>query len=297
MPIKVQPRGLTPEQAKILTQTTKKESFLRMGLMGEPGSGKTTSIVGAYNTKTQQREGGFPDVRVINFDDKLPPGVDVYDFANPEWVLKNFPNEDHSRGINVKDAFLSFCRSSIQHIPKGGTLLLSSWTSMSRQFDVDADHFAENYNDKDGTWQAMKFYGEKLTYGSEVILCLKRYQGHVIFEFHEQVVRTKQGIEIPGKFKPLASGQMADQLASCVTMFVRQIIAPSKNPLEPLYLWQILSDENFTAILPPEFRRDLLPVKNGEVSPYMVASYTKLCKYLPYLSGCGQPETSNPLAA
>lgn len=238
--------------AALLATERKQETWYRLGIQGKPGTGKTTGVCRT-----------FPSLRVIDFDDKLPSNMDRWPFCDKGWVKSNFPKEDHSVLVNTRDSILSFLRKQVSTIPEGGTLLLDSWTMLSIEFDIVGAAYPAAYQNADGgsSGARRKFYEHKLKYSAEILQLLKSYRGHVVVTFHEQTERNEQGIAIGTK--PVASGQMADQMGAFFTSFFRSKVLPNPDdPLAPYYVWQVVSDKEFTAIRPPDFDlKKIQPIK------------------------------------
>ena len=255
--------------------TTPSDDFFCLGLQSKPGKGKTTGVVRT-----------FPNVVVLDFDKKLPPGTASFPFWDHDWVLRTFPKERHMTAegkevVNVRDALLTFSRTQIKKLPPGGTLLVDSCTMVSMAFDRVSMAFPERYGDQSGF--VMKYYSHKLTYSTEILQNFKSYRGHVVVTFHEQDERNKNGIVIGTK--PLASGQMADKAGAFFTSFFRaEILTNPEDPLKPFFVWRVAPSDEFTAIRPPGFDMSKLPTFPNAENPknphkyYILQDFKELCR-------------------
>lgn len=191
------------------TSTT---SGQRIGISGEPGSGKTKFAC------------EFPNIFAVDFDHKLPPGIPCIEFWKPEVVNAIKPSPP-GRPPNRRDALVKWLTDNIHKFTAEQTLLLDSWTHVQAAFDeqeIVELKDANLYEQKDGSF---KFYRHKFEFSNTVLTLLKSAKCTVIVTFHERPERDKDGAET-GKLRAVQDGSFADVLPGYFTNFYRAVIEP-----------------------------------------------------------------------
>lgn len=221
---------------------------IRMGLMGPPGSGKTTAVV---NT--------FPSVVVIDYDKKLPPGINKIDITNPEierqFVDPKIPKVPGDARTSLRNFLEHF---AVKFSPET-ILLLDSWTSMMNRMMQWQDDVKETqyWSQKKGEVDGWAIYDDLILYGIEITNYIKALPCHVVITFHEQVHRNEKG-NVTG-IKPLMRGQFADQIAAHLTTFFRcgfskALADKDAKKYNNGYVWKVKADDEFKPITPPGFK-------------------------------------------
>lgn len=221
---------------------------IRMGIMGPPGSGKTTAVIET-----------FPNVVVVNYDKKLPPNIDQIPITDPK-IYKQFINPKYPNVPgDLRGALRNFLEFYAINFPPETVLLLDSWTSMVNtvmQWQDDVKE-VEFYSKKKGEVDGWAMYDDLIMYGIEITNLIKALPCHVVVTFHEQVQRNDKG-NVVG-IKPLMRGQFADQIAAHLTTFFRAGFSKALAEKDPKkynngYLWKVKADDEFKPITPPGFK-------------------------------------------
>src|SRR5947207_118056 len=100
---------------------------LRVGLMGDPGTGKT------YSALT------FPNPILAEFDHGLTAfcgkDITVIPFYDSSWVTEyGFPRKDNTKQPNRRNAFIKWLNTEAIKLEEGQTLIIDSWTSVINAF-------------------------------------------------------------------------------------------------------------------------------------------------------------------
>ena len=237
---------------------------MRVGVVGYPGDGKTSFAL------------TFPKPLVIDYDNKLPKGVQSFPFWNPVWVKEKFPKQDHSKIVNIRDAIMEFHRDWLPKLPKDCTLIEDSWTQIMTNFFIAAKAYPDSYMTKEytgrdgkyhpATFDGFKLYKHLIDYASELLHYLKGWPYHSVTTFHLQVRRDDKGNAIPDTCRPAMEGQYADRIAGDFTYFLRVW----KNP-RTLDFRLLTVNSQLTAVLPP----GVSPAPGDGMIP---ATYEALCK-------------------
>lgn len=230
---------------------------MRVGIMGFPGSGKTTAAL------------TFPNPIVLSYDSKEPKGCDIIPFYNSEFE-KEMSNGLPLRYSGVRGALLKWLHEEAPKAPQGTTFILDSWTHMMNALDIWHNKMANILFASKRTKEVDTFeiHADRLLFAQEVMKEIKSLPYTFVITFHEQVERDENG-RPTGMLKPLMKGQFSDQIASYMSVFIRQTI------YNGTYVWEVVSTGNFHSILPPEFKKvDLI---NGK---YIPANYNELIKRL-----------------
>lgn len=227
---------------------------IRMGLQGMPNSGKTTACT------------SFPNVIFIDIDHKMPPGFDCIPMWDPTFVESLIKRPTPHAMLNRRDAIKKWLRENIMKFSKDQTLVIDSWTMLMNEFDMFGDYDKTPYMTKGNEYDGFKFHKHKIIYSLEILSFLKSAVCNIIVTFHEQVDRNDKG-QLTGKFRPLMSGQMADQIEGHFTCWFRQHIDKG-----PKWLWQVRSNEFFNAVYPTNF---IMPE-----SGTLPANYSALTEHL-----------------
>ena len=232
---------------------------IRMGIIGKPGTGKTTAVI---NT--------FPNVIVIDFDKKLPPGINRIDMTDKAIYSKFVSRECPQIPGTVRTACRNFLTEFAPQFPAETVLLWDSWTSMLNQFsqwqraNETTEYWSKKAQEVDG-WAA---YDDLIDFAIEITNLWKSLHCHLVVTMHEQDERKKGALT--GGVKPLMKGQFADQMAAHLTTFFRaghsKTIEANKG-----YVWRVKPDDQFKPITPPGFKA---PDDSG-VIPATYESYIK----------------------
>lgn len=220
---------------------TKPIPQIRLGIMGAPGSGKTTAAL------------TFPNPIVLDKDRKCPKDVRSIPFYDPEFE-KHWSDKAINR-TGPRSALINFLKQEGPKFDPDTTFILDSWTMWFHQFDIWAEKvgpvaFAtEARPGKPSTVDNFAIHGDRISYGFEIMEAMKALPCNFIINFHEQSERNAEGNVIG--IKLVCKGQFGDQAASHVTAFFRQIVVAEKDkPAQ--YLWQVSPTNEFKgAICPP----------------------------------------------
>lgn len=232
----------TPPPPVNTSQVVKSEDdgFLRIGLVGEPGVGKTTAAL------------TFPNPIYLDFDRNLPPNVDCVPFWNPAVCDRLAPRLGHLQLApppNVFGALVAWLAREGPRIQPGSTIILDSWSTFQNMLDEQIQHEINREEAKDQKWT---FYRYKKERSGSIMNGIKRLRCHVIIVFHEMPERDEQD-RITG-IKALMTGAYKDELAKDVPDFwrMRLFTKPAQVgnvTLAPGRYFQTRPDPIFTAKL------------------------------------------------
>lgn len=230
---------------------------MRVGIMGAPGSGKTTAAL------------TFPKPIVLSYDSKEPEGTTIVPFFDKEFetsLTRDMPN--NYKG--VRGALLKWLRTEARRAESGTTFILDSWTHLFNALDIWHEAMAPVlFMTKSREIDAYAAHRDRLLFAQEIFREIKSLPYTFVITFHEQIDRDSDG-RPTGFLKPLMKGQFADQAASHLSIFVRQVIIQG-----PRYVWDVGASPIFHSILPVNFKRVEL-IENR----YIPASYQELVKRL-----------------
>lgn len=224
---------------------------IRLGLLGKPGTGKTTAAL------------KFPNPLILDKDRKCPAGVKAVPFYDPAFELKH-ADKDLARS-GVRSAVINWLNRS--KIPADYTLILDSYTMWMNDFDRWADKvapvvfFSKKKNEVDG----FAIHNERINMGVEIFHTLKSLPNNFIVNFHEQVERDDKGV--PVGIRALIKGQFGDQVGAHVTMLFRTVVIKGQ------FLWQVKADSEFAPVRPARFNLDNLINEK-----YMLPEYEELVR-------------------
>jgi len=226
---------------------------IRLGLLGESGTGKTFSAL------------TFPNPVVADFDGGLVAhqGRDIIaiPFHEHDWV-KDAPRGKITHpngGPNRRDAFLEWLKTEAVKLEKDQTLVLDSWTTLQDAFDAQTD--LEPAVNNDGKIDSYVFWERKIDFSKQVMTSLKGLKCHVVVTFHESKVRDPKTGQLMDKIAPLMQGKFVASLMLHFTDFFRchakdkiKLDANKKPVLDELtgkqvvedtiFLWQCKSDSS-----------------------------------------------------
>ena len=213
---------------------------IRLGIIGAPGTGKTTGAL------------TFPDPIVLDFDNKCPPGVRSIPFYKPD-VLKHWLKSKSSIDYGPRNGLIDFLKTEATTYPKGTTIILDSWTSIMNTLDLwqDANKSFIYWSDKKKEVDGFALHADRLAMAVEIVLAIKPLACNVIICIHEQIERDDKGNAL-STIKPLMKGQFADQMAAHLTGFFRALHKESF-PENNGYYWKVKADSIFRPITPPGF--------------------------------------------
>lgn len=222
---------------------TPAQSQQRIGLIASPGAGKTTAAL------------TWPNPIVLDFDRKCPPGVNAIPFYNPA-VAKKFLLPSHKSAIDYSPryALIDFLEKEGPKFSPDTTLIIDSWTSMMNQLDIwqETNKTALYWSDKKKDVDGYQLHGDRLTMGIEVAMTAKELPCNIIYLFHEQIERDKEGNALTS-IKPVMKGQFADQFSLHLTAFFRVRHSP-KWPTNNGYYFRVKADDAFKAVTPHKFQ-------------------------------------------
>lgn len=224
---------------------------IRMGLIGKPGAGKTTACL------------TFPNPIILDKDRKCPPNVKAVPFYDPAFE-KKFASTDQSRS-GVRSALINWLN---KYNDPSTTLILDSYTMWMNDFDKWSKLVGPlvfKSEKKPGVVDGFAIHADRIAMGVEIFHALKSMQNNFVVNFHEQVDRNEDGVPIG--IRALIKGQFGDQVGAHLTIMFRAVCVKGK------YLWQVVSDQEFTVIRPPEFNLNNL-IENKYIEP----TYNELIK-------------------
>lgn len=228
--------------SNFVTNDTKTRGLIKLGLMGAPGSGKSTAAA------------TFPNTLYVDFDNKMPriDGLKSLPFWNTDWCKEEckkltIPLPGVSTGkpndINRKELFRAWLgRNGVLFKPEQ-TLVVDSWSGLQDCFDYQTRTYEKKFNSK-AEEDKFKFWGDKIEYASETSQLLKNANCNVVTIFHETTERDDEGR--PVGVLPLMQGKFADRLQSFYTDWFRQIatqdvkvVGGKEIASKTEYVWQI----------------------------------------------------------
>lgn len=227
---------------------------IRIGIQGEPGTGKT------YGALT------FPNPIVLDFDGGLQAyyGRDVLTipFHDNEWIMtyengKYKPNKRNPEtgrlGLpNRRDALIHWLETDGFKLEREQTLILDSWSTV--QDAEDAQQAVEPKLTKEGKFDDFHPWMQKTKYAKDLAAHLASLRCNVVVLFHEFKDRDDKG-RILDKTQPLMQGKYVCELKKSYPFFFRSVCTytPAKGAdgkevkTEPKYWWQIRSNSYFDA--------------------------------------------------
>ena len=214
---------------------------VRMGLIGTPGTGKTTAAL------------TFPNPIVLDFDRICPPGalsIPFYDRDTRRKWLKAKSAIDYG----PRDGLIDFLKYEAPKFGPETTLIVDSWTSFMNMFDTwqeankESIYWSVKKNEVDGR----ALHGDRLTLAVEFATAIKELRCNIIVTMHEIIERDKDGNPL-SSIKPIMKGQFADQMALHLTAFFRQLQSP-KWAGNSGYYWKVKPDDVFKPKTPHGFK-------------------------------------------
>ena len=210
----------------------------RILLQGPPGCGKTWSVV-----KT------FPNVLVLNFDNKLPRDIPINQipFHTGEYLRKLYASYSSQGVPNLRDAFRMWLEKEMPKIDQPNTtLVIDSWTMISNATVVQ--YMQERKPSKQtGELDSRQAWGELLNYMYYIHDLLKRYNGLIVSIAHEYIDRDEKGTPTAVS-TPLFAGSFKDQFAAHYTNYWRMDVKRNKPPEADEYRWMLRGNGLFNAI-------------------------------------------------
>lgn len=213
-----------PKGCKTLDQIG--DSQIRLGLQGEPFSGKTTSSL------------TFPNPVILSYDRKVSAhrhrtDVHLVPFHDATFVSSIKPKAGTMAPINRKEALPLWLSTEGLRLRPTQTLIVDGITAIEEEY-----HVWFKYNEmelamtKKGGVDSFVEWNMKKLYFEELHSLLKTLPCNVVLICHEVPDRNKDG-ELNGKIRPLLTGQSGDKLGGNLTDYFRQIaVAKPKNPDE-----------------------------------------------------------------
>ena len=249
----------TPSGCSTLNELT--DGQIRLGIQGEPFSGKT------YSSLT------FPNPVLASFDRKASAhthrtDVILVPFFDSAFCDKLVKRSGLINPANRRDAFLKWLTTEGVKLGPEQTLIVDNNTGVESAFHQQ--YWLEPVYNKEMQIDSFAEWNLKKEYYEDVAIALKGIPASVVFICHETVDRDKKG-ELNGKIRPLLSGQAGDRLAGHYTDWfasttigkpidekqseaVMKWAGIDKNTLQEwiastpldhktIYLWQTCSDE------------------------------------------------------
>ncbi len=218
---------------------------IRLGIQGEPGSGKTTAAL------------TFPNPVVVNFDDGLHGqlGKDIIEipFWDHEWVVRyGFPpsKPDKSGHPNRKGAILKWLKTEGMLLQSDQTLILDSWTSIQDAFDIEQVLFPR-ITKETGEVDDRDFWAKKIDFNDELVSYIRGVKCNVVVIFHETHTRDPKTGALLRKIEPLMQGSFTKKLKVHFPNFFRQVSESVKSAdgkqIKTEWYWQIKSSDEFEA--------------------------------------------------
>lgn len=250
-----------------------------IALIGEPGSGKTTSAL------------TFPNPIFGNIENKLPPGVTQIPMWSADWcenvmkIPRRYKVGANSRP-NKRDAIKKWLAENFQHFAPEQTFILDNWTFLQLAFDEETNLEDDNLpvNPKTGNRDGFWFWKQKLRWSSEVIGYLKSMPCRVVVTFHETRERDDDG-NLTSKIRPCQDGSFKDQLLGHFTDVWRQLKDPvvterddkgnmKSKKIMPGFWWQLIGDEVVNCNTNPGLGQKL----RAKGIKYVPADYSEIVK-------------------
>jgi len=275
-----------PEPPKDTSQIVKSEDdgYVRIGIVGEPGVGKTTAAL------------TFPKPIYLDFDRNLPAGVDCVPFWNPAVCDKLAPRMGHIQlgpPPNVFGALTAWLSREGPRVDPGSTIIFDSWSTFQNMLDEQITHETNSQDAKDAKWT---FYRYKKERSGTIMNGFKRLRCHVIIIFHEMPERDE--LERVVGIKALMTGAYKDEIAKDLPDFwrMRLFTKPTQVAgnviLQPGRYFQIRPDPMFTAKLDAKYNA-LIPANTS----YIQADFRELVKFLPAKTTTETTAESSPVVA
>lgn len=214
---------------------------IRLGLIGAPGTGKTTAA------RT------FPNPIWLDEDNKCPPDVQSIPLYDPA-VARKFVKLRSAIDYGPRQGLIDFLKHEGPKFPSDVTLIHDSWTSTMNKLDTwQAANASQLYwSTKKNEVDGFALHGDRLAMAVEITNAYKSLKCNIIVCIHEQIERDKDGNPL-SSIKPLMKGQFADQMAAHLTSFFRQCHS-DKWPTNKGYYWRVKADSIFKPITPHGFK-------------------------------------------
>lgn len=216
----------------VITSTIPNE---RIAIIGPPGSGKTTSLL------------TFPDLIVLDRDNKLPPGIKSIPAWNPDWADEVIGGKKKRSFTipNFRDAIVIWLEREHALFEPEQTFAIDSWTFLQDAHDMQTWAEDEHATEKNGFF----FWGQKEKFSKRIVDMLKNMRCRVVVTFHEAFETNSKG-QRTGKIRPVMSGSYKDQILGGFNFVWRMKgNIPGKNPAGlnakggPVrFVWQVAGD-------------------------------------------------------
>lgn len=200
-----------PQNSHNLKDTKFKQ--IRLGLLGESGTGKTFSAL------------TFPNPVVADFDGNLVghKGKDivVLPFHDHEWVLAQPKGKatQVNAGPNRRDALLTWMKTEAIKLEAEQTLILDSWSTIQDAFDIQTE--IEPAINSEGKVDTFAFWDRKLDFSRDILTACKSLKCHVVVTFHEFKIRDPKTNQLMDKIGPMMQGKFVTKLGLYFTDFFR----------------------------------------------------------------------------
>jgi len=237
------------------TQDSQAATHFRLAILGEAGTGKTTSAL------------TFPNPYVIDFDHKLPAGIPSAPFWNADFVKRLVKPVSGLIPPNRRDALKIWLKNNVEEFLPEQTLILDSWTMAQHGFDEQTNFEIPNRDISDENW---KFYRKKLMWSTLIADYLKRAKCNVVVIAHLQKEYDPNGNWV-GKYSPLQEGKFSEAMPAFFTDFIRQLAIPEvKDPKTGVvtstkYIWRIKPDRQFSSFVHVKTDTIEIPAKYEEL--------------------------------
>lgn len=218
----------TPPLATNLKNETMPQICL--GLIGAPGSGKTTACLTA------------PNPIIFNIDRGLTGHIGKDILTIPVYSSAFIRDQKTNR----KDFIAKWLGTEAPKLTSEQTLVIDSWTTLQAAFDVQTEK--EPVYTKNGEEDGFAFWKRKQQWSRDICEMIKGLACHVIITFHEQIQRDPTG-NPTSKIEPVMQGQFKDILPVYFTDFFRQVATTPKGSdgkpvpnAQTIFEWQTQPD-------------------------------------------------------
>ena len=214
-------------------------------------------------------------------------------FYDPKFVDSIVKRDGLSLPPNRKDAIIKWLETEGMKLPKDYTFVLDGNTGLQAAFHQQYWTNPE-ISPKTGKIDSFAEWKQKITWFTEIAMCLKALPCNVIYICHEADDRDEKG-NLNGNIRPLLSGSFVDELQSHFTDWFRSLVIPKpitpeekgkccaafslgpsmldewtkSNTSNSIYIWQTQGDNKCTGV----------GTSLTGAPKYILASYEQFKKY------------------